>query len=256
MSAIAPLKHVVKSTYSAVSRWRVPCVTPTIARSVPHDSQAFTQGLAYHDGLLYESCGCPPVSSLTCRSVADWEVRKRVLIPHDFAEGIAICDDRLYQLSWKLQTARVYRLPDLKQVDEVHYEGEGWGLCSANGGLLMSNGTGTLTYRDAQFRPGRSMRVTLNRLPTRRLNDLECVADAIYANVLFRSEILEISAIDGRVVRIIDCSALTAAANPANTEHVLNGICYNPDNDTFFVAGKCWNLMFEVQIPPRAALPS
>src|SRR3989304_6688459 len=116
MSAIAPLKQAVKSTLSAVSRWRVPCIEPTIVRTLPHDRSAFTQGLAYHRGLLYESCGRPPVSSLTCRRVADWTVQHRILIPEDFAEGIAVCDGRLYELGWKAETARAFRLPDLQTV--------------------------------------------------------------------------------------------------------------------------------------------
>ena len=250
MNAIAPLKQAVKSTISAVSRWGVPCIEPMIVRTLPHDRMAFTQGLAYLNGVLYESSGDRRRSFLRCMNASDGQIMKTVAIPDDFAEGIAIHQNQLYQLTWKSEKARVFRLPDLELVDELPYRGQGWGLASDHAGMVMSDGTGRLTFRDAAFRPYRTLRVTQNHVPTRRLNDLECVESSIYANVLFRSEVLEISAISGRVTRIIDCSALKEAVNPTNVEHVLNGICHNSDSDTFFITGKRWNLMFEVRIPP------
>ena len=139
----------------------------------------------------------------------------------------------------------------MEPVGELNYQGEGWGLCSGPSVLVMSNGTGTLRFLDLNFHVLRRMRVTVNRFPTRRLNDLEWVGDCIYANVLFRSEILEISSKHGCVTRIIDCSRLAAMAAPNDVEHTLNGIAYNPDQGTFFVTGKCWNLMFEVDLWPN-----
>ena len=253
MSAIVPLKRAVKSTLAAISHWRVPRVEPVIVRTIPHDRSAFTQGLAYAHGLLYESCGSRRDSCIRCLNSFDGEVRKTVSIANDFGEGIAIHGELLYHLSWKSEKARVFRLPDLELVDELRYQGEGWGLCSGHDGIAMSNGTGTLKFFDLRFHLTRKMRVTLNRLPTRRLNDLEWVRDSIYANVLFSNEILEISAAHGYVTRIIDCSALTAAAGPSDVEHVLNGIAYNPDRNTFFVTGKCWGIMFEVGVPSNRA---
>lgn len=226
---------------------------PIVVRTLLHDPTLFTQGLAYDRGFLYESSGSYANSSLICRRVADWSVYSRVSIPNDFAEGIAICQDRLYQINWKSQTARIFRVPDLKQVGECRYRGEGWGLCRYGDGMLMSNGTGTLTFRDAHFQEVRTLRVTQNRLPTRRLNDLEVVQESIYANVFFRSSLLKISAIHGRVAGVIDCSSLHAAAAPNDIEHAFNGICYLPEEDTFFVTGKCWPLMFEIRIPPHDA---
>jgi glutamine cyclotransferase len=251
VSRIAPLKRAVKSTIVAISQWRIPTVAPIVVRTLPHDPETFTQGLAYDGGFLYESSGSHDKSNLVCRRVADWSIQARVSIPNDFAEGIAICQDRLYQINWKSQQARIYSLRDLKLIGKCHYHGQGWGLCRCGEGMLMSNGTGFLTYRDADFQAIRTMRVTQNRLPTRHLNDLEYAQDSIYANVLFRSELLEISPLDGRVTRVVDCTALKAAANPKEVEHVFNGICYRPDKDTYFVTGKCWPLMFEVRIPRR-----
>jgi glutamine cyclotransferase len=237
----------------AISHWRIPTVEPIVVRTFPHDPEKFTQGLAYEAGFLYESSGSHANSSLVCRRVADWSVQSQVSILDDFAEGIAIYQDRLYQINWKSQTAHIYTLRDLKLVGKCHYRGEGWGLCRCDDGMLMSNGTGTFTFRNADFQEVRTLRVTQNRLPTRKLNDLEFAHGSIYANVLFRSELLEISPTDGRVERLIDCKALKAAANPSDVEYAFNGICYRPDADTFFVTGKCWPVMFEIRIPRRGA---
>jgi len=248
--AMALLKQAVKRSLKAVVQWRVPRVRPRILRTLPHNRDAFTQGLAYVNGELYESCGGRPDSSLRHIDLRDGRVRKTRAVSGDFAEGIAHFDGLLYQLSWKSERARVYSVPDLKLVRELAYQGEGWGLCSGSTGLAMSNGTGTLRFLDGALRVTRSLRVTQNRLPTRRLNDLEWVGDSLYANVLFSSDILEISAASGAVTRIIDCSALVDAAAPDDTEHCLNGFAYNSDSGTFLATGKCWPLLFELDLFP------
>ena len=249
MSVIKPIKRAVKLTVRTISRWGVPRVQPLTVRTLSHDRASFTQGLAYVNGTLYESSGDHHQSMLRSVDPTNGRVCDVVSIPNDFAEGIAIFEDRLYQLSWKSERARVFRLPDLELIDELRYDGEGWGLASGPAGMVMSNGTGTLRFVDGDLRTTQQLRVTLNRLPTRRLNDLEWVAGSIYANVLMQSDILEISARNGQVSRILDCASLQAQAAPCDVEHTLNGIAYNPDRDTFFVTGKCWPYMFEVCFP-------
>jgi glutaminyl-peptide cyclotransferase len=241
-----PVKQAIKSTLAAVTHWRVPRVKPRIVRTLQHDPEAFTQGLAYLNGNLYEASGKRPHSSLRCLDASSGQIDRTIIIPNDFAEGIAIQGNLLYQLSWKSERARVYSVPNLEVVGERRYRGEGWGLCSGPMGLAMSNGTGVLQFLDADFCATRRLRVTLNHFPTRRLNDLEWVGDFIYANVLFSNEILEVSVALGSVTRIIDCAELAAAAAPSDVEHVLNGIAYNPDRGTFFATGKCWGLLFEI----------
>jgi glutaminyl-peptide cyclotransferase len=172
-----------------------------------------------------------------------------VVVPNDFVEGIALYNDRIYQLSWKSQIARVFSARTLELLDQLRYAGEGWGLASGRAEMVMSNGSGTLRFLDEAFRTTRQLRVTLNRLPARNLNDLEWVGQSIYANVLWSSEILEISALHGRVQRIIDCSALQSEAAPRDIEHTLNGLAYDPDRGTYYVTGKCWRYMFEVRFP-------
>jgi glutamine cyclotransferase len=240
------IKRAVKSTVTAFASWGVPRVEPEIVRTFPHDRWAFTQGLAYVGDSLYESCGDQRHSTLRRIDPSNGSVKQSVSILNDFAEGIAVRGNRLYQLSWKSGKARVFCLPELTLVDELQYAGEGWGLCSGTNHLAMSNGTGRLRFLDEAFRVQRELKVTLNRLPIKRINDLEWVERSIYANVLFRSEILEIRVEDGCVTRIIDCSSLRKAVHPQDPDHTLNGIAYNRNNNTFFVTGKCWPVMFEV----------
>lgn len=229
----------------------VPHTAPRILRTLPHDREAFTQGLAYCAGLLYESTGTLSRSSLRCIDPADGNVRRIVPVVDDFAEGIAVLGTQLYQLSWKSEKARVYRLPELRLAAEIPYQGEGWGLASNGRALVMSNGTSRLRFLDAGLRTTRECKVLLNRIPVKKINDLEWVNGSIYANVWHSSSILELSAAKGTVTRIIDCSSLVAMAAPAHEEAVLNGIAYNAESDTFFLAGKNWDLMFEVAIPAR-----
>jgi glutamine cyclotransferase len=220
-----------------------------IVRTLPHDTNAFTQGLAYLNGDLYESSGGQPHSSLRCLDTRDGAIKNEIAIENDFAEGIAIWGSLIYMLSWKSGRARIFDVRDLDLIRVLSYQGEGWGLCSGLSALVKSDGTDTLQFLDHEFGVLRRLRVTVNRFPTRRLNDLEWVDDTIYANVLWSNEILEISARRGRVVRVIDCSTLAAQAASRDIEHTLNGIAYNPNRNTFYITGKCWPLMFEVRLP-------
>jgi glutaminyl-peptide cyclotransferase len=231
--------------YRRAVRYRVPRTTPLIVRELPHDVQAFTQGLAYRGGLLYESTGGKS-SSLRSVDPSDGTVQRLIPVANDFAEGIAILDDSLFQLSWHRERALEYRLPSLDLVAEMPYRGEGWGLAATARLLIMSDGSSVLRIRDRDFTVRRRIRVTSNGIPVLNLNDLESTGDRIYANVWKTNEILEI-ANDGRVVRIIDCAQLRRIAQPRHPESVLNGIAFNPDAGTFFLTGKNWKRMFEVR---------
>ncbi len=141
-----------RSLASKAVRWRIPVVVAQVVRTLPHDVASRTQGLAYQDGRLYESCGGRESSSLHCLDARDGSTLNSVCIPGDFAEGIAIIGDRLWQLSWKSGHGRLYQVSDLRQIDQFQYEGQGWGLTADAGGLIMSDGTNRLALRDADFR--------------------------------------------------------------------------------------------------------
>lgn len=232
-----------------LARIGVTRVAPRIVRTLPHDERAFTQGLLYHGGLIYESTGGHVGSSLRRIDANDGGLKELIPIEGDFAEGIAVSGGRLFQLHWLSGKVRVYSFPELISIEALSFDGEGWGLASTPKGLIMSDGTSVLRYHDETFTVTDELHVRSNSLPIRRLNDLEWVGDHLYANVLGSSDLLEIASGTGSVTRIVDCSALIAAAAPRTADHVLNGIAYNRDEKTFFLTGKNWKYLFEVAIP-------
>ena len=243
------LKQPIKSLAVAVRRFGIPKRKPIIVRVLEHDPQAFTQGLAYHKGRLYESTGLEGQSSLRHLNPESGEVEALVPLEQGWGEGIAIVDNSLVQLTWKAGVAHAYAIEDLRKVGEFTYDGEGWGLASANGSFVMSNGSDVLCFRDREFSVQRHLPVKLRGSPVELLNDLEHVNGRIYANVLHDNHIYEISAQSGKVTKIIDCSELVALAKPASASAVMNGIAYNPSSGSFFLTGKNWTKLFEVLIP-------
>jgi glutaminyl-peptide cyclotransferase len=222
----------------------------------PHDPGAFTQGLVWHKGKLYESTGQYGGSSLRRVNPATGQVEHRVdLAPAYFAEGLALAGDRLIQITWQEQAAFVYGLADFARVGEFHYTGEGWGLCYDGTNLVMSDGSDRLTFRDPRtFATIREVRVRLGATPVQRLNELEWVDGKIYANIWQSEEIVRIDPETGEVEAVIDASGLLAPEERYGTD-VLNGIAYVPASKTFLITGKLWPKLFEVKLVPRR-LPS
>jgi glutamine cyclotransferase len=219
----------------------------------PHDKAAFTQGLLYADGKLYESTGLVGRSSL--RRV-DWstgqvEASQPVEEPI-FAEGLALADDELIQLSWQNGRALVWRFPSFERLREFTYTGEGWGLAFDGHRLIMSDGGSHLTFRDPHsFAPLGGVEVTRGGRPIANLNELEWALGQIYANVWMTETILRIDPATGDVTGTIDASGLLTPDERAGAD-VLNGIAFVPDRGTFFITGKFWPQMFEVKFVPRS----
>ncbi len=228
----------------------VTVIQPEILQIYPHDPGSFTQGLVFHNGFLYESSGRYGASAFRKVSIDSGNVLH--LIPLDsrfFGEGLALQGGRFVQLTWREHTAFVYEERTLARIDTFTYEGEGWGLASDGQFFIMSNGSGTLFFRDDAFRVIRTLEVTLDGRSVLNLNELEFVNGLIYANVWFLDEIWEISPVSGKVLRIIDCARLVEIENPnIAAGNVLNGIAYRPDKHTFLVTGKRWARMFEIRI--------
>ena len=244
------LKHAAKRTLERLIRWGVPRARPRVVRRLPHDTRAFTQGLAWHRGVLYESTGGDTTSSVRAIDPATGDTLQLVPVEGDFAEGIAVLGEHLFQLAFVSGHGRVYKLPTLERAGHRHYEGEGWGLAATpQGQLLASDGTSLLRKFDESFAIVGHLAVRSRGLPVRWLNDLECVGDRVYANIYAASDLVEIDAHSGRVVRFIDCGALVAEVAPALGYDVLNGIAYNPVAGTFYLTGKHWPTLFEVEIP-------
>ncbi|MBD3390654.1 MAG: glutaminyl-peptide cyclotransferase [Chitinivibrionales bacterium] len=228
----------------------IPHVKPTIIRTLPHDSLAFTQGLLFHEGRLYESTGGYGRSSVRILDTLDGRVLRQVPLDQDlFAEGLARMDDRLVQLTWRAGRAIIYAQDDLATVGGFLYSGEGWGLAASRHAFIMSNGSDTLYFRDRHFSITGAVAVTFEGRRLTRLNELEYARGMVYANVWHSVYVFEIDPACGSVRRIIDCTELTEQARPRGREEVLNGIAYNRDAGTFFLTGKNWRLLFEVRIP-------
>ncbi len=222
----------------------------TVVESFPHDSSAFTQGLVFHQGELYESTGLVGSSSLRRVALHSGTVAASVAVaPPIFAEGLALVGEELIQLSWRSGVALVYGRADLQLRRQYAYDEEGWGLCYDGTALVHSDGTATLRRRDATtFATLSSVIVTDESRPVTRLNELECVAGSVYANVWQTDRIARIDAATGEVTAWIDASALIPSSGSA--DDVLNGIAYDPGSDTFLLTGKRWSQLHRVTIGP------
>jgi glutaminyl-peptide cyclotransferase len=225
-----------------------------VVRSFPHDRAAFTQGLEYQDGRLYESTGLVGSSSLRIVDATTGEVlRSSPVDPHVFAEGLARVGGKLVQLTWQDGRAFVWSATTFAPLGEHQYEGEGWGLCFDGKRLVMSDGSAKLTFRDPEtFAKTGELDVRREGVPLASLNELECVDDAIYANVWQDTHIARIDARTGEVTGWIDAAGLLRADEAAGTD-VLNGIAWVPERRRFVITGKLWPRAFEVELVPAAS---
>ena len=231
---------------------QTPTLVPQVLTTYPHDTGAFTQGLLWHDGFLYESTGLWGESSL--RRVAIASGAPDIVLPLDdeyFAEGLERVGDRLIQLTWQAGLAFVYDIASFERLQTIEYDGEGWGLCYDGRYLYMSDSSAHLSIRDARdfsliFRGA----VTLDGrlIPPQLLNELECVGEHVYANAWNTDYIFRIDKFTGVVSALIDASALLTEAERAalSPGSVLNGIAWNPERETFYITGKHWPKLFEV----------
>ncbi len=210
-----------------------------------------------HGGTFYESSGEYGTSNLRQADPKTGAVLRELPLPAKyFAEGLALThDNRLVQLTWKEQTAFVYNPDTFARIGTFSYSGEGWGLCYDNDSrtFYMSNGSASLAERDSKtFDVTRQIPVTLDGQPILNLNELECVGDPVYANVWLTDQIMRIDKKTGNVTGVIDASGLISAAEraQAGTNGVLNGIAYDPQTQTFYITGKLWPWIFDVQFVP------
>lgn len=230
--------------------------TPTrkvarIVREYPHSTEAFTQGLVFHQGRLFESTGHQgTLREISLDSATPlWMER----LGDIFAEGLATDGERLYQLTWT--EGQLYTWSGLPptRLRTTRYAGEGWGLCYWQGKLVRSDGSSTLTFHAPDtFEPLGTVEVTLNGQPQDQLNELECANGVIYANVWHSSYVLEIDPTTGHVVGLIDASALVRAVGPQlnRPDAVLNGIAVEPGTGRMLMTGKLWPKLFEVRLDP------
>ena len=219
-----------------------------VLRALSHERDAYTQGLLWWNGQLFESTGREGESTLRRIDPETGAVVQRVDIPAQyFGEGLARVDERFIMLTWRGERAFVFDRDSFAELDTYRYRGEGWGLCYDGDRLVMSDGSDLLTFRDpATFEPTGERRVQMDGRPLSRLNELECVGDAVYANVWEEDYIVRIDPDTGQVTEHIDAAGLLSGDDLVGAE-VLNGIAYDPEADTFYITGKWWPKMFEVR---------
>ena len=223
-----------------------------IVHAYPHDQQAFTQGLIYIAGHLYESTGIEGKSSLREEDLESGRILQFHDVPGQyFAEGLTDWGSTLIQLTWQSHIALLYDRATFRFLRSFPVKYEGWGLTHDTASLILSNGTATLHFFDpATFHETRSITVKDHGKPVLQLNELEFIHGEIYANIWHSDRIARIAPASGKVLGWIDLTGLLPASERSNNEAVLNGIAYDAPHDRLFVTGKLWPKLFEIQIVP------
>ena len=226
-----------------------------LVQSFPHDPTAFTQGLAYRGGFLYEGTGINGKSSLRKVRLETGEIVQRVdLTPEFFGEGITLLKNEVLQLTWQSQTGFVYNLSDFKLLRRFEYSGEGWGLATNGREIFMSDGTAqTRVLSPDTLTEKRRFTVLDGDTPIDQLNELEFVDGEIFANVWQTDRIARVSPQSGRVVGWIDLTGLLSPVYRRESGAVLNGIAYDSDRKRLFVTGKLWPSVFQIELVLKPA---
>jgi glutaminyl-peptide cyclotransferase len=240
---------LIAAAGTGAQRRETPVAGYQLVRSFPHDPEAFTQGLVFVDGVLYESTGLNGKSSIRKVKVETGEVLQiQPLEARYFGEGIAVVGDRVVQLTWQSGVGFVYDRATFKRQRSFTYEGEGWGIAYDGSRLIMSDGTASLRFLDPQtLKETGRLQVRDKGAPVAQLNELEIVKGEIFANVWQTHRIVRISPKTGEVLGWIDMRNLLTPAEAARVD-VMNGIAYDAKNDRLFVTGKYWPKLFEVKV--------
>jgi len=252
---LAPAPSLAGQAVRGVQATRPPEYTFKVVRTFPHDPDAFTQGLAYRNGFLYEGTGLKGRSSLRKVRLETGEVVQRVdLAPEFFGEGIALLKNEVVELTWQSQAGFVYNLSDFHLLRRFSYPGEGWGLAVNDQGneLFLSDGTAEIRVLNGDtLREKRRITVHDGDTPVTQLNELEFVEGEIFANVWQTDRIARISPQSGEVVGWIDLTGLLSPVYRLESGAVLNGIAYDSDRKRLFVTGKLWPTLFEIRLLPK-----
>ncbi len=229
----------------------IPVYRAEVVHTYPHDVTAFTEGLFYLNGFLYESTGLEHHSSIRKVRLETGEIVQRRDISADyFGEGIVNWKGRIVSLTWRTQVGFIFDLASLKLQRQFSYVGEGWGLTQDGTEIIMSDGSSQLRFLDPDtLQETHRIEVTLRGQPVANVNELEWVKGEIYANVWQTNWILRIEPSSGRVIGVIDLRGILPESDiiPGQTD-VLNGIAYDAKNDRLFVTGKNWPKLFEIRL--------
>src|SRR6267378_3550272 len=228
---------------------QTPILGVRVVRAYPHDPQAFTQGLEYYGGYLYESTGIAGQSTLRKVALDTGQVIQKVSLPSEyFGEGLTIFRGKIYQLTWLSKKGFVYDLRTFRRIGEFPYDNEGWGLTHDDKSLIMSDGTNKIRYIDpVSFAVTRTIELYAEGQGVVNLNELEYVKGEILANIWHSTRVARVDPRSGRVVAWIDLSSIVAK-EPHREEEVLNGIAYDKSAARLFVTGKNWSKLYEIKV--------
>ncbi len=240
----------------------LPVYTYQVVKVYPHDGKAFTQGLVFRDGFLYEGTGEYGESTLRKVDLASGKVLQKYAIPKEmFGEGITILGDKIHQITWREMTAFTYDL-NFKLLKETRYTGQGWGLTNDGTNLIMSDGTHVIRILNPEtFETVRTIVVLReNGKPLGNLNELEYVKGEIWANIWHSEDpnilgkpnhIARINPADGKLLGWIDLDKISPDDSEDDSENTLNGIAYDEASDRLFITGKNWKKLFEIKVKPK-----
>lgn len=253
--------NVNKANNAAVKpKTEIPVYTAEIVKTYPHDPQAFTQGLVFYNSVFYEGTGGYRhsddfSSSLRKVEIDTGKVLQKIDLKDDyFGEGITIFNGKIYQLTWKEQTAFVYDLNDFKLLKELKYSGEGWGLTHDGTNIFLSDGTHVIRVVNPEtFETIRTIPVLDEKgKPIMELNELEYIKGEIWANIWEKGVIIRIDPASGKLLGKIDLEKLDQEQRKNdNNADVLNGIAYDEAGDRIFITGKKWKKIFEIKLKPK-----
>lgn len=226
--------------------------TYEVVNAYPHDRNAFTEGLVFESGVLYEGTGRQGYSTLRRVELTTGDVLQIRKLPDQlFGEGITIFGERIIQLTWQSGVGFVYDKNSFELLEEFHYPTEGWGITHDGERLIMSDGTSTLRFLDPEtFEEIGRIEVRDEDGPLTRLNELEYVQGEIYANVWQTDRIARVAPDTGDVIGWIELAGLLSPEDRTEPVDVLNGIAYDAENDRLFVTGKLWPRLFEIELAP------
>jgi len=243
------------AAWSTAAAASLPVSVVKVKAAYPHDTRAYTEGLFWLDGSLYESTGLVGQSNIRRVRLADGAVlQSQATPPSMFGEGIVNWGGEIISLTWRDQVGFRWTLADFTQIREFHYEGEGWALTRDAHNLIMSDGTPVLRVLDPRtLKVVRRITVKAEGKPVANLNELEFVKGEVLANIWQTNVIARIDPKTGAVKGWVDLSGLPEARSRRDADAVLNGIAYDKAKDRLFVTGKNWPRLYEITLTPAKA---
>jgi glutaminyl-peptide cyclotransferase len=221
-----------------------------VIHTYPHDREAFTQGLIYDNGVLFEGTGQKTGSSLREVELETGRVlRQHNLDASLFGEGITLYGDRIYQVTWENKVGFVYEKSTFKLINKIYYSTQGWGLTTIDDKIVMSDGTNVLCYYEPEmFTVVSRIEVFDNKKKVDQLNELEYINGEIWANIWMTDLIARIDPVSGKVLAYIDLKGILPESDRNSDTDVLNGIAYDKSGERIFVTGKNWPKVYEIRI--------